>query len=126
MCQQHCTDPAHPHLQPDVTKLLTIAEAADRLRVSVRTIEREARDGRIAIVRIRSIRLVAPAELERYIAAQTEIQNPSAASATAGRSASDSVLATVSREFFRPRPVATTRGRSRLRSAVRVNGRRHA
>lgn len=49
--------------------LLTLAEAADRLRVSVRTIEREAADGRLALVRIRSRRMIDPFELARYIAA---------------------------------------------------------
>ena len=52
--------------------LLTVAEAAEQLRVSVRTVEREAAAGRIALVRIRSRRLIDQAELARYIAGQQE------------------------------------------------------
>ncbi len=99
--------------------LLTIAEAATQLRVSIRTIEREARDGRIAIVRIRSVRLVAPTELARYIAASQEIQCQSAKSATVGRSVSESVLATVSRELSRLELRETTPARSKPRSGGR-------
>lgn len=108
-----------------MTQLLAIAEAAERLHVSVRTIEREARDGRIAIVRIRSIRLVAPAELERYIAAQTDVKSQSAKWEIDGRSAIGSAAELVLSARPRPALPATTRGRSKLRSAVRVNGRRH-
>lgn len=70
--------------------ILTLQEAAAELRVSRRTLEREAREGRLALVRVRSRRLVARTELDRYIAAQ-ESKCPSVASANAGRFVSASV-----------------------------------
>ena len=99
-----------------MTQLLTISEAAERLRVSVRTLEREARDGRLAIVRIRSVRLVAPAELDRYIAAQSEIKSPSVKWETDVRSAVERVF----NARPRPEPVKLTRAHSTLRFANRV------
>lgn len=79
------------------TCLLTIAEAAERLRVSVRTVEREAKDGKLAIVHIRSRRMVDPGELVRYIAAnQTAAPCPSVNEATATRSASASAVVAAS------------------------------
>ena len=47
--------------------LLTIQEAADRLRVSQRTLRREIADGRLAFVKLRSRVLIEPSELDRYI-----------------------------------------------------------
>lgn len=91
--------------------LLTIKEAAEMLRVSTRTIEREASDGRISIVRIRSVRLVAPAELERYIIAQSQIKSPVVKLETDAMAAIEGVLSA------RPRleVVKLTRTRSKLR-----------
>lgn len=49
--------------------LLTISEAALRLRVSTKTVRREIADGRIPIVAVGSARMVYEHELEKYIAA---------------------------------------------------------
>lgn len=76
----------------DRRALLTLKEAAEMLRVSTRTIVREALDGRISIVRIRSLRLVAPAELERYVAAQSQVQIPSVKWETDARAAIESAM----------------------------------
>ena len=102
----------------DPAALLTLSEAAQRLRVSVRTLEREARDSRLAIIRIRSIRLVSPDELERYLAAAQDAGRQSVTSARVGRDAL--VSADVLNALFRQRPPEQpTRGRSKLRSAAR-------
>jgi excisionase family DNA binding protein len=96
--------------------LLTLQEAAARCRVSVRTLEREAAEGRLAIVRIRTRRLIEPGELDRYIAASRQCQ--SAARATDGKSESAQALAAALSSAFRPAPPAPTRRRSKLRSAA--------
>ena len=104
-----------------VDALLTITEAAQRLRVSVRTLEREAKDGRIAIVHIRSRRMIEPAELLRYIAANqtAEPPCPSASGATATKSASASAaVAAALNERFRQALPSPTRGRSKSRLAA--------
>jgi excisionase family DNA binding protein len=51
-----------------VTDLLTLDEAAARLRVSRRTVQRLIAEGRIRPVRIRRRVLVTPRELEAYLA----------------------------------------------------------
>jgi excisionase family DNA binding protein len=102
-----------------MTNLLTLAEAAQRLRVSVRTLEREARDGRLALVRIRSVRLVAPAELDRYIAAQEERSCQSAVSASVGKSASALAVVDALSALFPAARSTPTPGRSKLRSSAR-------
>lgn len=51
--------------------LLTLAEAAERLRVSVRTLEREVRDGRLTPTIVEGRRFVSPGHLEQYIALNT-------------------------------------------------------
>lgn len=96
--------------------LLTIAEAADKLRVSVRTLEREALDGRLAIVRVRSRRLVDSAELERYVAAQTVCQ--SGGRETAGKYASVLAAARAWKNAYLQVPPAPTRSRSKMRSGA--------
>lgn len=93
------------------TPLLTLKEAASRCRVSAKTLLREAADGRLTIVRIRSRQLVEPAELDRYIAASREC--PSAAKATAGKCESAQALASALSNAFRPAPPAPTRRRSK-------------
>lgn len=97
--------------------LLTVAEAAERLRVSVRTLEREILAGRIAIIRIRSRRLVELAEIERYIAAQRACR--SEGGETAGKSASAWAAACALSERFRQAPRAPTPSSSKPRSAGR-------
>lgn len=49
------------------------AGVAAELRVSVRTVEREIRDGKLAVNKVRSLRMVARTELDRYIAAGVQI-----------------------------------------------------
>ena len=97
--------------------LIPLKEAARQCGgVSVRTLEREERDGKITFTRIRSLRFVAPDELERYkIAAQC----PFGEKATGGKSVSDSVLVAVSSVLYRQKRPAKTQGRSKLRSAAR-------
>lgn len=103
----------------DSSTLLTLREAAARLRVSVRTVERECADGRLAIVRVRSRRLIDPAELDRYIAASQVIACPSAEKATAGRSvlALESEARALSSVYPKAQR-APTRSRSKLRSGA--------
>lgn len=99
--------------------LITLPEAAARLRVSLRTLEREVADGRLAIVRIRTRRMVDPAELARYIAAASQAQPcQSASEATATKCASASAVAHALNALFRPAPRSPTRGRSKSRLAV--------
>lgn len=50
--------------------LLTLAEAAERLRVSIRTLEREIHDGRLSVRLVRGKRAVTQEELDRYIRQQ--------------------------------------------------------
>lgn len=97
--------------------LLTLAEVAKRLSVSIRTLEREVSDGKLTLTRVRSRRLVAPAEVDRYIAAQS---CPSEKSATAGKSALDlgRIARALSERYRQGQPV-TTRGNSKFRSAAR-------
>ena len=99
--------------------LLTLQEAAAHLRVSVRTVEREAADGRIAIVRVRRRRMVEPAEIARYVAAQREKPCQSASTGTDGKFdlgwVADAVLSARSRQ----EPTKPTRSRSKVRSAAR-------
>jgi excisionase family DNA binding protein len=97
------------------TALLTLSEAAGRLRVSIRTVEREAADGRLAIVRVRSRRLVDSAELDRYITAQVQPWQ-SERREPAGKSESAQALAAALSSAFRPAPPGPTRRRSKLLS----------
>ncbi len=53
------------------TALLTKAEAADRLRISVRSLDRLRSVGAIKTVRIRGSVRVADAEIERFITKHT-------------------------------------------------------
>src|SRR5882762_8403877 len=50
-----------------VTSLLTNAEAAERLKVSARTLRREVADGRLRGVRIRGCWRIAQADLDSYL-----------------------------------------------------------
>lgn len=100
--------------------LLTLHEAADRLRVSVRTIEREIAVGRITLTRVRSRRLVAMAELTRYIAACQQ-SCPSASEATATKSASVSAAVNALSEHFRQAQRSLTPARSKSRLAAHAS-----
>ena len=53
-----------------MTPLHTLTEAADYLRVSRRTVEREVAAGRIRVVKIGRRTLVTERELEAYLAAR--------------------------------------------------------
>ena len=98
----------------------TLAEVADRLRVSVRTLEREIRDGKLSILRVRSRRLVAASELERYISAGEIRTCQSERSASAGKSVSASEVADLAlKRLYREAQPRQTRGNSRLRSGER-------
>jgi excisionase family DNA binding protein len=96
--------------------VLTIAEAAERLRVSVRTLTREAAEGRLGIIRIRRRLFVKPAELDRYLTACQSVSTE-----TAGKSASDLALVAALSRHYRPAPPEPTRSRSGIRSAARIS-----
>ena len=100
-----------------MTALLTLAESATALRVSVRTLEREIRDGRLAVIRVRTRRLVAREELDRYIAASREVACQSVKSVNAGKYESASAVAVVLSRLSRAAPATPTRKRSALRSS---------
>lgn len=112
-----------------MTTLLTLPQAAQRLGVSVRTVEREAADGRLALVRIRSRRMVDPAELTRYIAAASSSTSsptgtpscPSASEVIATRSASALAAASALSEHFLRGPRGKTPARSKSRLAARAS-----
>jgi excisionase family DNA binding protein len=55
------------------TALLSIEEAARRLRVSRRTVEREIAAGKMRTVAIGRRRLVEPKELDAYVAANRRV-----------------------------------------------------
>lgn len=93
--------------------LLTLAEAAERLRVSVKTVRREIADGRLNPVRVRSRILLRQSDLDNYIACQ------SAGGATAGRSGYHSAVAAALSKHFPPELPEPTRSRSKFRSAAR-------
>ena len=98
--------------------LLLLSEAAIELRVSVRTLEREIRAGKLACVMIRRRRLLARAELDRYIAASQEIQCPSEKSACDGKSEYLRATVSVLNEHCRAEQPVPTRRRSKLWSAA--------
>ncbi len=52
--------------------LLTKRQAAERLGISERSVEREIREGRLRSLRIGKARRVDPRDLERYIEQQKE------------------------------------------------------
>lgn len=99
----------------------TLAEFAARLRVSIRTLEREIRDGRLSVVRVRSRRLIAAAEQARYIAAAGEEKVcQSEKSASDGKSVSVSEVADLAlKRLYREAQPRPTRGNSKLRSGER-------
>lgn len=100
--------------------LLKLPEAAEHLRVSVRTLEREHADGRLSIVRIRGRRFVAAAELARYIAARGEAQAPcpSASGEPAIKSASASAAVNALSALFQRAQRSPTPARSKSRLAA--------
>jgi len=62
-----------PDARPSVqNRLLTIAEAAEALSISRSSVYRLFDSGQLGWVQIGSSRRVAPAEIERFIAAHTE------------------------------------------------------
>ena len=106
-----------------MTPLLhTLDEAAAQLGgVSVRTLEREIADGKLAVVHVRGQRRIAHADLEGYIARHRRYIAPPAAGpsanvvpfgTSASRSADDELSALLARG-------AKTRAPSRRRSASR-------
>lgn len=98
--------------------LLTVAEAAERLRVSARTVEREIAAGRLACVRVRSRRLVDDADLTAYISASREQTCRSESAETDSRSEYASVVAAALSGRCLPVRSVSTRSRSKLRSGA--------
>ena len=98
--------------------LLTLAEAAARLRVSARSVRREIADGHIAAVQVRTRLRVSTAELARYIAAR-ETRCQSENTANAGKLESLSEVASALSKHFRAAPPGPTRSRTKLRSGGR-------
>jgi len=95
----------------------TLPEAAFRLRVSVRTVEREIADGKLTAVRIRRAVRISSIELSTYIANTTR-KCLSGNDMIDGKSAfklADDVL----KRHFRPAQPAPTRSRSKLLCAAR-------
>ena len=69
-----------------MSAVLTIAEAATRLRVSLRTLKREIAEGAIATVTIRGCVRILAADLDAYLNARRRTHPcPSVATAKAGR-----------------------------------------
>lgn len=100
-----------------VTVWLTLAQVANRLQVSARTVRREIDDGRLPAARVRGIMRIDPADLAVYFEEQKAACR-SAATEIAGRSDYGPVVADALNELFpRARP-AGTRKRSRLLSAA--------
>lgn len=100
--------------------LLTLDEAATALGgISVRTLEREIRDGQLAVVHVRGQRRIARADLEGYIARHRRYTSdtcPSANVVAFGTSASRSAESALSALLDR---AARTRAPSRRSSASR-------
>src|SRR5690349_11275489 len=101
-----------------VDRLLTLAEAADRLQVSVRTLGREAAAGRLAIVQVRSQRRIRPSELERYIAASEATTCQSERREIAGKSESASAMAAALNAVFPLARPASTPSPSKRKSVA--------
>lgn len=57
----------------DTPKLMTQPEVAERLRISLRTVEREVAEGRLRSVKLGSRRLVDPRDLEAYLEARKAV-----------------------------------------------------
>jgi len=93
--------------------MLTIQEVADRLRVSVRTVEREIAAGKLRAVKVRRLTRILEPELQGYISRACLSAN----APTTGRSVSASVVDAVLRRLSRPAQPAPTRSRSKLLSA---------
>lgn len=60
----------------DQHRLLTLHEAAAQLRVSVDSVLRSANRGDLATIRIGRRRLIAPEDLDAFVARQREEHNP--------------------------------------------------
>ena|ERR1700756_118729 len=91
--------------------LLTLAEVAKRLRVSLRTLEREIAEGKLHAIKLRHRRMIVEADLAAYIAAlRCQCENVR----TVGKSESASAVADALKRRFRPAPLELTRSRSKL------------
>lgn len=97
--------------------LFTLAEVADQLRVSERTVRREIADGKLKAVSVRKAVRVREADLADYLAQAALC--PSAKSATAGKFDSALAVANALSGLSLRAPVAPTRSRSSIRSAAR-------
>lgn len=101
-----------------IAELLTLAEVAERLRVCVRTVEREIAAHRLALVRVRSKRLIRADDLARYISA---LPCPSASEAPDTKSASASAAVNALSEHFHQALRSPTHARSKSRLAARAS-----
>jgi len=90
--------------------LLTLQEAAARLRVSTRTVKREIAAGRLQSVRIRRLVRVPEASLRVYLATACRSANET----TVGKSESALVLDAALRKLSHRAPHVPTRSRSKL------------
>jgi excisionase family DNA binding protein len=95
----------------------TLSETALRLRVSVRTIEREIAEGKLVAARIRGLVRISAFELSTYIAASTT-RCLSGKDMIDGKCASKRMEDALKRHF-RPALPARTRSRSKLLCAAR-------
>src|SRR5690606_20447676 len=98
--------------------LLTVRETAERLRVSARTVEREIAAGRLSCVRVRSRRLVDPADLAAYISASREQTCRSESEPTGIKSEYASAVVAALSGLCHPVRSVPTRSRSKLRSSA--------
>ena len=98
-------------------QFLTLQETASRLRVSVRTVEREIADGKLSAVRVRRRIRISLDALSAYIAVATP-KCQSANDTTVGKSAFR-LIDDALKKHFRPVPPVPTRSRSKLLCAAR-------
>lgn len=99
--------------------LLTLAETAHELRVSIRTIEREISDGRLVVTRIRSRPLIDRSDLQAYLARQKVHGDPARIPLPAGTSGPSISRATASES--RQRLERLVEGRQRLPNRDRLS-----
>jgi excisionase family DNA binding protein len=96
---------------------LTLAQVAEHLQCSDRTVRREIAAGRLAAIRIRGMLRVAPDDLAVYLSrSKTETAWPSESEPTDTRSESRSLADSVLSALCPPALPEPTHGRSKLRS----------
>jgi helix-turn-helix protein len=95
--------------------LLTLAQAAAQLQIDAKTLRREARDGKLALVPIRGALRVRQAELDRYVREQEErwTRSTAATNALVDKPRADAAAA-LHEALNRYPPPATDKTTSRL------------